>query len=56
MKTRPLPCEKVSGWVAVNITYLQIPQIPEKAHCYDWLKQHEPVARIGHTIFVYQFP
>jgi hypothetical protein len=39
-------CERESGWVAISSYYLV-------NDCYSWLRNFEPVAILGHTIFVY---
>jgi hypothetical protein len=45
----PLP---TTGVVAVSVTELQGPYFPDQNE-YAWLKKYEPVARIGHTILIY---
>ena len=56
----PLPgCEPVSGLVAISVSVLQgqyaagnpFERPPEG--CYDWLREHEPVATPGYSIHVY---
>ncbi len=48
---------KSDGWLAISITYLQETQGPIERPQYPnyiWLKFYQPVAVIGHSIFVYQ--
>ncbi len=50
------------GWLAVSATFLQggrgqlVPGFNDKAGYYNWLNAYEPVAVIGHSIFVYYIP
>ncbi len=47
---------KSDGWLAISITYLQETQGPPERPQYPnylWLKSYQPVAVIGHSIFVY---
>jgi hypothetical protein len=50
----PLPCESPprpeTGLIAVSATALQV------YGCYDWLKSHEPIHKVGYTIFIYDIP
>ncbi|MDP1629671.1 MAG: hypothetical protein Q8L57_03565, partial [bacterium] len=47
------------GWLAVSATFLQTSCPNDNQRCkydertYHWLDQHEPVAKIGYSIFVY---
>ncbi len=49
-----------NGWLAVSATFLQggrglpVPGFKEPTGYYGWLFKYEPVAVIGHSIFVYQ--
>jgi hypothetical protein len=48
---------KSDGWLAISITYLQETQGPIERPQYPnylWLKSYQPVAIIGHSIFVYR--
>jgi hypothetical protein len=50
---RPLGCGPTTGWLAVSVRHLVMPE-PFLPHgCFDWLEGHVPVARIGHTIWVW---
>lgn len=51
IKYRPLPCEPVAGTIAISVTCLQGRNGPS---CYRWLKKHEPIERIGYSIFIYK--
>ena len=48
------PCEKppkkTTGLIAASATALQM------WDCYGWLKEYQPVAKIGYTIFIYDIP
>ncbi|MFH1995422.1 MAG: hypothetical protein ABIJ27_00310, partial [Candidatus Omnitrophota bacterium] len=46
------PFTPVRGWVAISATLLQGAHITAKDP-YAWLRQYEPVAKIGYSIFVY---
>jgi hypothetical protein len=43
-------CEPTHGTIAISATNLQM-LLPE---CYRWLRQYEPVDKIGYSIFVYE--
>ncbi len=48
---------KSNGWLAISVTYLQETQGPPERPQYPnylWLKSYQPVAVIGHSIFVYR--
>jgi hypothetical protein len=49
-----LPCETPpkpeSGFIAASATVLQV------WGCYDWLKNYQPVDKVGYTIFIYNIP
>ena len=55
-------CEPVSGLVAISANLQEglyaFPNIFEAPTpgCYDWLRAHEPVARPGYSLFVYDVP
>ncbi len=49
------PCEPVEGVIAVSVTYLQGLYL-DNPECYGWLRDREPLARVGHTIWVYRIP
>lgn len=50
------------GWLAVSATFLQggrgtlAPGFYDKSGYYNWLDKYQPVAIIGHSIFVYYIP
>jgi hypothetical protein len=50
------PAEPISmptkGLIAISVTELQAPYFPDQNE-YAWLKKYEPVARVGHTILIY---
>jgi hypothetical protein len=50
----PLGCRERSGWVALSVGRSLIPAPGVPDGCYAWLRPHEPVARIGHSILVYR--
>jgi Dolichyl-phosphate-mannose-protein mannosyltransferase len=53
---RPLPCGPTTGWLAVSVRHLVMPE-PFLPHgCFDWLEGRPPVARIGHSIWVWNVP
>lgn len=52
-----------SGWFAISATFRQgafgepAPGFERKTEdSYEWLKEYEPVARVGKSIFIYQLP
>jgi len=49
---RPYP--GVRGLVAVSLNYVRGMRYAYPQSYFDWLKTHEPVAVIGHTIYVYR--
>jgi hypothetical protein len=53
---KPLGCRPVTGWVAVSVRHLVMPEPFLPRGCFDWLSGREPVARIGHTIHVFELP
>ena len=60
------PGQPTAGTVAISVTFLQgLYQCRGATGCYsdpiclrafNWLKQYEPIAKIGYSIFVYQIP
>ena len=52
IRYRPAPCTPVRGIVVVSVTYLQGLYLDD-SRCYAWLRDKEPVARVGHTLWVY---
>jgi len=53
---KPLGCQPTTGWLAVSVRHLVMPQPFLPKGCFDWLSAHEPVARIGHSIHVFELP
>lgn len=47
------PINPAPGWYAISATVLQGPYSSEP-DLFDWFRRHEPVARIGYSIFVYR--
>jgi hypothetical protein len=47
------PLNPAPGWYAISATVLQGPFSPEP-DIFDWFRRHEPVAKIGYSIFVYR--
>jgi 4-amino-4-deoxy-L-arabinose transferase-like glycosyltransferase len=47
------PINPTPGWYAISVTVLQGPYSPEP-DLLDWFRRHEPVAKVGYSIFVYQ--
>jgi hypothetical protein len=64
IRGRPLQgCRPVSGLVAISANVREGLYRPQggfgrrpKAGCYDWLSDHEPIARPGYSIYVYDIP
>lgn len=51
----PEGCHPTNGLIAISTTRLQ--GVNEENHnCYDWLKQYEPIDKIGYTFFIYNIP
>lgn len=50
---KPLGCRPTGGWIAVSVRHLVMPEPFLPRGCFDWLSGREPVARIGHTIHVF---
>jgi 4-amino-4-deoxy-L-arabinose transferase-like glycosyltransferase len=55
-----LDCKPTTGLLAVSATKLQglyaindKGELTTKLDCYDWLKQHKPIHKIGYSIFIY---
>ena len=58
-RVRELPCGPTTGWVAVPVNTRKGLKagwgvVPED--CYDWLRDREPLDKIGYSIFIYHFP
>jgi hypothetical protein len=51
-----LTCREAEGYAAISAGRVLILPVGAPAGCYDWLRPHEPVARIGHSILVYRIP
>ncbi len=49
---KSLPCHPVRGVVVISVTYLQGLYL-DNPECYSWLRTKSPVAKIGHTLWVY---
>ncbi len=47
------PINPAPGWYAISATVLQGPFSPEP-DLFDWFRRHEPVAKVGYSIFVYR--
>jgi hypothetical protein len=47
------PINPAPGWYAISATVLQGPFSPEP-DIFDWFRRHEPVAKVGYSIFVYR--
>jgi hypothetical protein len=54
LPSRPLGCDEEPGWVALSVGRSLIPAPGMADDCYDWLRPHDPVDRIGHSILVYR--
>ncbi len=50
------PYKERSGWIAVSMTCLKLGTLEPPYDQYDWLEAHEPVERIGRSIFLYYIP
>ena len=48
-------CRERDGYMVVSVTYLHNLFLTNKT-CYDWLKDYEPIAKIGYSINVYNIP
>jgi len=46
-------CEPIDGKIAISATYL-VGRNAEEFKCYSWLREREPMAKIGHTIYYYE--
>ncbi len=49
------PCGRATGVIAVSATNYHGIFLNNKS-CYAWLRDYEPVAKVGHTIFIYSIP
>jgi 4-amino-4-deoxy-L-arabinose transferase-like glycosyltransferase len=63
IRSRPLRgCEPVGGVVAISANVREelyaFPNVFARptSGCYDWLREHQPVARPGYSLFVYELP
>ena len=45
-------CSERKGIIAISITNLQNVHLSNKT-CYDWLKNYDPIEKIGYSIFIY---
>jgi len=52
LTTRYEDCSEKNGYIAISVNNLQNVHLINKT-CFNWLKKHEPVAKIGYSIFVY---
>jgi hypothetical protein len=52
VRCRPLTCEPTTGDIAISVNALY-GLTEAQSHCYAWLREREPVARIGGSIYVY---
>jgi hypothetical protein len=50
---QPLGCTPTTGWVAVSVRQLVMPEPFFPHGCFDWLAERPPVACIGGSIYVY---
>jgi hypothetical protein len=50
-----MPYQKVSGWVAISVYYLVFGLGYPYDH-YDWIKDYEPVLKVGSSIYLYNIP
>jgi len=48
----PETCGPTKGIIAISVSYLQNFGFKNKT-CYDWLKEYEPIHKIGYSIFIY---
>lgn len=48
-------CEPVHGTIAISATNLQ-GMLLRDHNCFDWIKEYEPIEKIGYSIFVYNLP
>jgi hypothetical protein len=53
---KPLGCQPTEGWIAVSVRHLVMPEPFLPKGCFGWLSGREPVARIGHSIHVFELP
>jgi hypothetical protein len=47
------PINPAPGWYAISATVLQGAYSPEP-DIFDWFRRHEPVAKVGYSIFIYR--
>jgi hypothetical protein len=48
--------DRPSGWVAVSVTYLQGLWLGKEGGDFSWLRRHEPVDKVGKSIWIYHLP
>jgi 4-amino-4-deoxy-L-arabinose transferase-like glycosyltransferase len=65
---KPLGQERTLGLCVLSVTFLQgrpyVYPVPSErepyrfapANAFSWLREYEPVAKVGHTLFVYEIP
>jgi hypothetical protein len=51
---KALGCRPTAGWIAVSVRHLVMPEPFLPRGCFEWLSGREPVARIGHSIHVFE--
>lgn len=49
------PFDPAPGWYAIGATTLQGTYTPD-VNTFAWFRSHEPVARLGHALFIYEVP
>lgn len=52
VKERSEDCSKKNGYIAISVNNLQNVHMINKT-CFNWLKNYEPIAKIGYSIFIY---
>ena len=50
-----LDCNYTKGIMAVSASHIQGIGLENK-ECYSWLKNYEPIEKIGYSIFIYNIP
>jgi len=48
------PTVPASGYVAISVRDLMLEHAKDGS--YDWLKQYQPLERVGRSIFLYDIP
>jgi 4-amino-4-deoxy-L-arabinose transferase-like glycosyltransferase len=51
--TKAVPCQDTGELVAAHLGSFLVSYTPDSTHCYDWMRDREPDAKIGHNIFIY---